>query len=204
MASKLLQWDNEVAVIFASGPSLNPCDVDQVHRAGVRTIAVNRSYELVPAADVVYMGDMRALECYGKHVSREQLWSCSNLAVTLYNARYAKITNSPGLGRTMLHGNGNSGFQAINLAYLFGVRKIVLLGFDMKLGPAGEKHWHPDHPKPLVQAQCFPEWIFRGRRLADDLRAVGVDCVDCTPGGALEGFRKGNLQEELTKCSTIR
>lgn len=198
--SKLLDWQGRAAVILASGPSLNLPDVDQVLGSGLPTIAINRSFELAPWANVVYMGDLRAIQEYGPRVLKPQLWSCSELAATLHGAQWTRFSPGEGLGKDRIMGNGNSGFQAINLAYLFGARKIILLGFDMKPGPAGEKHWHMDHPVPLVQTQCFPEWILKGRKLADDLRAAGADCVDCTPGGALEGFRKGQLGEELAKC----
>ena len=38
--------------------------------------------------------------------------------------------------------NGNSGAAAINFAVHAGVKRVVLLGFDMKLGVGTQQHWH--------------------------------------------------------------
>ena len=95
--------------------------------------------------------------------------------------------------------NGNSGAGAINLAYHFGARRILLIGMDMKPGANGEKHWHPDHPKPMVQGQQFEEWRLKMGVLAKDLAAEGVTVINCTPGSALTCFPMSDLEQELAK-----
>jgi len=104
--------------------------------------------------------------------------------------------NTNGLGADVVHLNGNSGAQAINLAFLFGARKIVLLGFTMReIG--GQKHFHGDHEKPLVQTQQFAEWIHRMNFVANDAHRMGCDIVNCDPLSALQCFRMGDLESEL-------
>lgn len=39
---------------------------------------------------------------------------------------------------------GNSGFQALGLALLFGAERVILLGYDMQLTNK-RTHWHGDH-----------------------------------------------------------
>ena len=104
-----------------------------------------------------------------------------------------------GLGKRGLRVNGSSGAGAINLAYHFGVRRILLISMDMKPGQNGEKHWHPDHPKPLVQGQQFEEWRKKMGVLAADLKTEGVTVVNCTPGSALTCFPMGHLSTELVR-----
>ncbi len=70
---------------------------------------------------------------------------------------------------------------------------------DMQTGPHGEKHWHADHPKPMVQGQMFEEWIKKMGVLAKDLKAEGIEVVNCTPGSALKHFPMGDLEQELAK-----
>ena len=72
-----------------------------------------------------------------------------------------------------------------------------MLGFDMKLGPDGERHRHGNHEKPLTQVQLFDEWIFKGKRIAEDLKQHGCDAVNCTPGSAWPWFRRSTLEAEL-------
>lgn len=124
-------------------------------------------------------------------------WTQDHTAAERYKLNRIKGINRSGLGLEYLHINGNSGFQAINLAYLFGARRILLVGFDMKLGPKGEKHHHPDHPSPLMQGMTFGEWIHKGATLAKDLERNGCDVINCSAETALTCFRRGELEKEL-------
>ncbi len=203
MTSKLLDWTGRTAVVIASGPSLTIRNcVDVSACADVRMIAVNASFSRAPWAEVVYMGDYQAVKLYSASVRRvcvpsTQLWTCSRLGAEQHQAHYVQGLTQEGLGRRGVAMNGNSGAQAVNLAFLFGARKIILLGFDMKAAPDGRRHWHDEHPKPLVQVSQFAEWLHKFAALADDLKAAGCDVVNCTPDSALTCFRRGNLQEEL-------
>ena len=111
-----------------------------------------------------------------------RLWTQDRAAAEQFQLSHIQWEGKDGLGKRGLRVNGNSGAGAINLAYHFGARRILLVGMDMKPGPNGEKHWHPDHPKPLVQGQQFEEWRKKMGVLAVDLKTEGVTVVNCTPG----------------------
>lgn len=50
-------------------------------------------------------------------------------------------------GPTTAHMNGtNSGYVALNLAYILWPHELNLFGFDMCRGPNNEAHWYPDYP----------------------------------------------------------
>lgn len=202
--SQLLDWTGRTAVIAASGPSLTEAQCLATMQPHVRTIAVNASYRRAQGAwvDLVYMGDYQAVKYYATdvHKMRLELWTCSRLGAEQHQANYVQGLNEEGLGRKAVHLNGNSGFQALNLAFLFGARRIILLGFDMKAAPDGRRHWHDEHPRPLVQASQFGEWIHKSVKLADDLKAADCDVVNVTPGSALMCFRRGDLEEELCRA----
>ena len=57
--------------------------------------------------------------------------------------RMIENTGSDGLEPrpTGVRTGGSDGYQAINLAFHFGVKRIVLLGYDMKFGADGQVHW---------------------------------------------------------------
>jgi hypothetical protein len=163
-------------------------------------LCVNSTFRLFPNADVLYAGDFLWWKTHHQEVHttfKGEKWTQDHTAAERFKLNRIKGINKAGLGREYLHVNGNSGFQAINLAYLFGCRKIVLVGFDMKLGPNGEKHWHKDHPSPLMQGMTFGEWIHKGAKLAKDLEAAACDVANCTPGSALTCFRVSTLEKEL-------
>ena len=193
-------WSDQTCVILASGPSLTAEQVAAVSGRGMKLIAVNATYKIAHHADVLYAGDFLFWKIYLADIKKNfagQLWTQDGSAAERYKINYLKGVNEIGLGKKFVHMNGNSGFQAINLAYLFGCRRVLLLGFDMKTGPKGEKHWHADHPNQLMQAQCFGDWIHKSTKLAEDLAAAGCDVVNCTPGSALTCFRVGTIEKEL-------
>lgn len=90
----------------------------------------------------------------------------------------------------------NSGFQAINLAYHFGARRIVLLGYDMQ-HTGGKTHWHGDHPRGLTNAEGISSWVKYFRPLAEDLARLGVEVVNCSTDTALTCFTRAPLEATL-------
>ena len=202
-STPLFNWRGHTAVVVASGPSLTDEQIALVEHSDVLTIAVNNSYEKLQHPDAVYACDylwwkfnhMKAKQ----NIPRRQLWTQDRAAAEQFQLSHIQWEGKDGLGKRGLRVNGNSGAGAINLAYHFGARRILLVGMDMKPGPNGEKHWHPDHPKPLVQGQQFEEWRKKMGVLAADLKTEGVTVVNCTPGSALTCFPMGDLEQELVK-----
>ena len=200
----LLRWHGHTAVVVASGPSLTDEQVALI-KPHVMTIAVNSSYTKLPYPDVIYGCDYLWWKhnhmAAKKHApnSPRRLWTQDLAAAEQFQLSHIRWEGKDGLGRRGLRVNGNSGAGAINLAYHFGARRILLVGMDMKPGPNGEKHWHPDHPKPLVQGQQFEEWRHKMNVLAKDLKDEGVEVINCTPGSALTCFPMGDLEQELAK-----
>lgn len=204
--SKRPDWRGHTAVVVASGPSLTATQLATVSTShGTHTIAVNSSALVFPWWEICYSGDflwwksvaMRHPAPAAMHAPRTALWTCDRASAERWPLSWVKGTNRPGLAHDCVNMNGNSGAQAINLAYLFGARRIVLLGFDMKLGPKGERHHHPDHPAPCVQEQLFAEWIHKLEPVAKDLKAAGCEVINCTPGSALPWFPMATLEETL-------
>jgi len=101
--------------------------------------------------------------------------------------------DTPGLGRDMLHFNDNSGAQAINLAYLLGATRIILVGYDMQ-NTGGRAHWFGEHPHELMTGGNYAVYVDRFTRLAADLKYEGVEVINCTRETALYQFRRDTLE----------
>lgn len=200
--SKLPDWRGHTAVVLASGPSLTLEQCRLVEAAPAKTIAVNSTWRLIDA-DVLFAVDYLffkvCLPEFRAAKRRAAVWTQDRSAAERWGLNWVRQDSRPGLGDPGLRTNGNSGMGAINLAYLFGARRVLLVGMDMTLGPKGEKHHHADHPKPLVQGLVFSEWLHKGRDLAKGLKVAGVEVVNCTPGSALQCFPMGDLAAELAK-----
>lgn len=182
----------KTAIVLASGPSLTLDQIAAAKRSGHFTIAVNATFQKMLDADVMYSGDFLFFKTYHAEIRRDfkgKVWTQDSSAA----ARWPWINrmrgaNRDGLGTERIFINGNSGAQSVNLAYLWGYQRIILLGFDMRLGPKGERHHHPDHVAPCVQNQCFDEWLFKFEKIARDLRVHKIEVLNCTPGSALKCF----------------
>lgn len=200
-------WTVRPAVVVASGPSFNDAQAAEIGAARaadrVRVIAVNDNWRRVPAADLVYACDGRwvrhnrpAIVAAG--FAGEQ-WTQDEGAARAFGLCRVRHVRRPGLTRTActVHGGGNSGYQAINLAYLFGARRIVLVGFDMQ-PTGGELHWFGRHPTPEMDRRMpFAHWLGQFADLARDLAAEGVDTINATRETALRCFRRATFAEAI-------
>lgn len=96
---------------------------------------------------------------------------------------------------TIMQG-GNSGFQAVGLALLFGAARITLLGFDMQFAPDGKKHWHGDHAGKLhnPKRNNFQFWLQHFNLLAAQ---SPIPIINATRTTALTCFPRVDLDEAL-------
>ena len=200
-----LHWPDSTVAILASGSSLSEeqCEtvrkwrlVDPVGRR--RVIAINTTFLRAPWADILYACDFPWWEHYGRQVAAgkwqhfgQQLWTQDVNAARIIGMHYVRSAPAPGLGRTpgLIHQGGNGAYQAVNLAYQAGARRIVLLGCDMR----GTK-WHGEHPAPLTNPKdyLFAAWIRNFKALAMDLASEGVTVINASPGSALPWFQSTN------------
>jgi hypothetical protein len=156
----------------------------------MRVIAINDAFKIFPRADVLYFCDV---DWWKKNRLSVQERFLGKVIVTmnhvLSGVKTLRETGALGLETDpggIRHGN-NSGYAAINLAYHFGAKRIVLLGYDMRV-PNGKTHWHDrdngrdaqdfDHVLRNEMLPCF-------RYLHDPLKAAGVEVINATPNSAL-------------------
>lgn len=204
-------WSACTAAIVATGPSLTDaqCALLAERRPGLRVVTVNRAFQQIPWADVYYFGDYLFAKVYAQQMLlaqreaeepswfRPSIWTIDRAAAERWRFNHVRAVQRPGLGRDCIHANGTSGLQAINLATLFGARRILLVGFDMRPGPGGQRHYFGDYPAPCTQAQLFDEWLHKAEAVARSATEFGIVVTNCTPGSAMTCFPMGNLEEHL-------
>lgn len=125
-----------------------------------------------------------------------ELWTQDNRAAQKYRLNRVQGAHAAGLGRNKVHWGSNSGYQAINLAYLWGARRIVLLGYDMQK-TGGQSHWFGDHPQGLNKNSPYAMWVPKFDSLAADLRDEGVEVINATRETALRCFPRMPIEECL-------
>lgn len=99
----------------------------------------------------------------------------------------------------VLASGGNSGYQAAGLAaHLTGTGIVALLGYDMKPGPGGALHHHPDHPDHNPTPAQMAGWAKAFEGMARDLgKFPGLRIVNCTPDSAIDAFPRAALEDLL-------
>lgn len=85
---------------------------------------------------------------------------------------------------------GNGGFHALNLALQFGARRIILVGYDMRVDRG--VHWHGEHPKGMNNpaAANVTRWRQVLDRQAGLLKRLGIEVLNASPVSALESYPK--------------
>lgn len=194
-------WPGETCVCIASGPSLTREDVDYC-RGKVRVIAVNRAIELAPWADVLHACDARfwrwhrdeAMAFQGLKFAMERELDNDCGQVLLKNGGIWGLSTDP----TTICNGRNSGYQAMNVAVLLGISRVILLGYDMQPGERGEMHWHSDHPNNFQPEDAvFRSWRAAFKSIVQPLADLGVSVVNCSRRTALTTFSCQPLEETL-------
>jgi hypothetical protein len=198
------QWQGEIIACIASGPSAKKAGVELL-QGKAKVIAINESWQLCPWADALYgadgqwwrwRGGVPAFK--GLKLSQDPV-ACGEYKdikrVTLASAQCDEIL----LGTPGLIGAGrNSGFQTVNLAAQFGARRILLVGYDMRVD-LGE-HWHARHYPPLSNPHPndnLPRW----RKVLDaahgSLTQAGIEVINCSAVSLLKAYPKMTIEEAL-------
>lgn len=197
------RWSGR-CIVAAPGPSLTP-DVAQMCR-GERVVAVNNAYRLMPWADVTYACDSQWWEIHRLNVLSGERWTSHSLS-----PKNDKAMLADRLGLRVIEGRGdagfsrdpghinyasNSGFQAVNLALLWGADPVILVGFDMR-PVEGKTHFFGRHRPPLRESAQWGTWIGNFNKAAEMLWHPRPTIINATPGSALRCFPRMALAEAL-------
>jgi hypothetical protein len=198
--------------IIGGGPSV-PVDIISRLPRTLNFIAINQSWKIRPTANYHYFCDSFWWERFGRDALAAGVWNFATIAdIRAPYVRRLKSTYKSGLCTTpgyLSHGR-DSGHQAINLAFHLGVKRIVLVGYDLGIAPTGEYRWHSDYADRAKDVYEKDLAVMRGPypALAEGLRAAGVEVINTATRSALECFPKaeltGVLENVLDSTSNVR
>ena len=158
-------------------------------------IAINDNYKIAPFADVLYACDGKWWNWHnGAPEFTGQKWTQDKAAAAKYGINWIEGRQGDGLSSDpgYIHTGQNSGYQAINLAHLFGASRVILTGYDMKISKSGASHWFGDHPDGI--RSTYVRWLDNYRSIA----AQGlIEVINCTRDTALDMFPVKQLKQVL-------
>lgn len=167
----------ETWVIIASGQSLTSADVDYVkglHEAEkVKVVAIsNVGLDKAPWADCLVSHDTK-------------WWRANPEAMQFAGTKYARFQYGKCKPFRPVVNGSNSGLMGMEIAWILGAQRIILLGFDMH-----GTHYFGAHPEGLKNTD---EGRFAAHIKQFD-KWKGCEVINCTPGSALNIFPKAELR----------
>jgi hypothetical protein len=193
-------WAGETVYIIGGGPSL--IDFDWSKLSGKKTIAVNKSILSYPNADVMYWTDSRVYGWYKNEIDKFKglKYSIRHNVTYTSDVKVLRKGNKFGLEDSkdaICHGN-NSGYAAINLAYLLGAKRIILLGYDMR-NDGKRGHYHDGYPVPITGNDIYKDQFIPGFNIiADLLKQKNVEVYNASMISALTAWPKISFDKALS------
>jgi len=194
------EWEGETAVILGGGPSLTK---QQAELARVfRRVAVNDAgLVLAPDADVMCWGDPRWYQWNAKDLrlfKGKYAITWREMGVHPGSHGFYKLDHAPASRWLSTDPKSvvanNSGLGAINIAFLFGVRRILLLGFDMRCVD-GVNNWHKRHKQGTAESRYKDVFGPAIMKAGQHLAKYGVTVINCTPNSGLKCFPFRKLED---------
>lgn len=193
-------------VVVAPGPSLDIATVQKVEflrKRGFLVCAVQDAYRLVHWPDILYGCDAAWWDLHGERACYAwNCWSSHSEGTDEKRATADKYGLNLVAGRfesgfsydqRFIHYGSNSGFQAVNLAILFGAKRIYLVGFDMRR-INDKSHFFGEHPDGLQITGSY-ECFIRAFEVAARGLPAGIKIYNATPGSALRCFERASLDD---------
>lgn len=221
-------FKGETAVLIATGPSITDEQIQYVklkrEEGKCKVFTLNNVYQRVPFTDMHLSCDAPWWRWYYPRSQELRDLPCPKYTwfpdlAKKFGIEYIRGVDKPGLSinPSVIHINHGSGPMWINMALHLGVKKLILIGHDMKFAPdykpkeqkpgSTPRHYFNEYPKPLqhwpsVKVGLSKPGVLDGlieayAKMIPQLNKSEMEVVNCTPGSALTVFRMSTLEKEL-------
>lgn len=207
------QFEGQTVICVGSGPSLTDEQVRIAEESNHPIIAVNDNFKKVVHPDIIFACDI--MWWYKNYLDivdtidpeYTELWTITSIGSHFKKKKPLQYSipinevgyyQQAGLGLSKVHHGGNSGYIAVNLAYLMGASKIILIGYDHK-HTYGKAHWFGDHDMTKLRknAEDVDRWVRNFESLSHGLNREGIDLVNCSIETAIISCRRSTIESEV-------
>lgn len=193
-------YPNCQAILAAPGPSLTTEVVNILRDVRDRfvIIGVGDAYKVIDFMDEHYACDGKWWRIHGDKINElypELHKWCHDEEGAQYGARTVEGRGSSGFSEDpkYIHTGQNSGYQALNLAYLWGCTKMILVGYNMqKVG--NKTHFFEGREPGLNRNSPYNNFKKNYNNIQPKIKEM---IVNCTPNSALTAFKQSTLEQEL-------
>ena len=199
MATFSDRFQGMTGVIVGTGPSLTDKQLKAVEH--LPKFGVNNAFKL--GLDVHLACNWQWWDRYWDEIKDYPCdkWTPRKESAEKYGINYIEERWEPGLSadKSYICAHHGSGPQIVNIALHYGIKKMILIGWDMKYPGkvtdkhyTGKRHYFGEYPKEL---QHWPRTGPNGE-LAGLIREMetinpsdyGIEIVNCTPNSAMTHF----------------
>lgn len=216
------RYAGETAIIAGTGPSLTPESIklcnDARAKGKVRIFAANRAHELFDC-DVMHACNSAFYLLWWHLLENKEFekWTTDSSTQTIpavdlnhLPVVYIKTKQEPGLScdpSYICHHHG-TGPMLVNIAYLYGCTKLILIGWDMRYpGKVDDRNYNKPRRylgEDKLTLLGWPKTGPDGERpvLIKEMETIkpeeyGIEIINCTPNSALKCFEMRPLSECL-------
>lgn len=194
-------WSDGWTYVIGAGPSLLGFNFEVLDG---HTIGANKS-AFEAKTDTLATMDWKFAEGYAQEIADfkgDKYIGIMNIGKVVYSegATYLKTVREGSLSTdpTLIVGL-NSGYAALNVAFLKGAKKIGLLGFDMQIDSV--KHFHGGYEWDKSKGASYNSWARRFKFAKTKLEEHGVQVVNYVgpKGSGLQHYFPSVSLKELDK-----
>lgn len=207
--------DNVVQSVLSGASPLSVYSPYMEYLHDKHVIAINAAYLLGDWVDMVFFGDS------GFYLTHKiQLAQFPGLKVSchagLSGEKWVKFLSRDGKkpkgissSPTMVSWNQNSGAASISIAAWAGAKRIILLGFDMKLSGENRQHFHNVYGRGVIDTKDqrkirrlpFNRHLMGFPAIASDAKGLGIEILNACPDSAIDCLRKVTVKDIIDgKC----
>lgn len=201
------------AILLGTGPSVTDEVIAQLHKTDLPIFGCNNAYQWAPLT-ALYSNNKEWWDYYwprdiALREGKFDKWTYDRETSNKYGIKFIRGVWEPGLSKDpdLLHWGHGSGYELLGIAYHYGVREFVLIGYDLRYPkgyqrdskePGGKRHRFGEYPKELQHwPRVGPDGEMTG--LLECYRTIDTKdlrIINCSPGSALDFFEMGNFLDE--------
>ena len=186
-------------------PALYSDYMKQIHDKHI--IGINMAYRIGAWMDMIYFGDKSFFDKV-----KYDLIDYPGLIVTSSDKRAINDKTIPGVKQLQrmpkkwtlgiaeknnaVCWNHNSGAAAISIAAHTGVKRIILIGFDMTMDSDANRHWHFLYGEK-VKPPPYPTHLLGFPVIAKQAKERGIEILNCSTNTAIKSFKIVKLEDVL-------
>jgi len=196
-------YKNKKAILIATGPSLTEEVIETIrpYKDDFIIFGCNNSYEVVDFLDFHYACDKLwwdlHYDTFKEKYPELQSWTQAKEYKDKLTVVEGKSDRGLSLDSSLIHWGSNSGYQLLNIAFLMGCSKFILVGYNMQ-AVDGKRHYFGEHPGGLSRNSPYNKFVTAFNTIQPEIKEL---IINCTPNSALTMFKFNELKEELSSAS---